>query len=106
MIASYFVPAAAIASYTCLTTVSYTHLPLSTKNQRDVRTIVVSTVEEVLEDAASGVFIDADYVKTEYEDKISQVEDIVKNVMSEAERSEFITYVRNNVCLLYTSRCV
>lgn len=72
-------------------------IPLSTKNQRDVRTIVVSTVEEVLEDAASGVFIDADYVKTEYEDKISQVEDIVKNVMSEAERSEFITYVRNNV---------
>ena len=43
------------------------------------------------------MFIDADYVKTEYEDKISQVEDIVKNVMSEAERSEFITYVRNNV---------
>ena len=75
----------------------FRNIPLSTKNQRDVRTIVVSTVEEVLEDAASGVFIDADYVKTEYEDKISQVEDIVKNVMSEAERSEFITYVRNNV---------
>lgn len=33
----------------------FRNIPLSTKNQRDVRTIVVSTVEEVLEDAASGV---------------------------------------------------
>ena len=75
----------------------FSAISLSDKVQRKVRTIVVSTIKAVLEDAAAGELVDSDYVKSEYGDKIDEAKEIVMNEMTENQRSEFVAHVRNNV---------
>lgn len=64
-----------------------------------IRKIIVNTVQSVYDDAMEGIYVDKAYVNSveEYRDAIDDVQDIVDNEMTDADISQFISLVRNNV---------
>lgn len=70
---------------------------LSETKQKEIRKIVVETIEHVLEDAEKGEYIDSDYVKDNYQSNLKKVDKLLNKDMSKEEKSDFISRVSNTV---------
>ena len=70
---------------------------LSEPKQKEIRKIVIETIEHVLEDAENGEYIDSDYVKDNYQSNLKKVDKLLNKDMSKEEKSDFISRVSNTV---------
>lgn len=75
----------------------FSAMRLSDSIQKQIRTIVIDTIELVLADAENGEYIDSDYVSDNYNEQLKKVEKMLNEDMTKAERSDFISRVSNSV---------